>query len=64
MNVVATRCECCNDAMYHIPIDNECVTYDPDHVGFCIHLSEEDMTSLYFEFKEYKTGLKEVPANA
>lgn len=59
MNVEATSCECCDDVTYHIPIDTDCVSYDPEN-GLVVHLTEDEMTDLYFELKEFKCGLKEV----
>ena len=59
INVTTSFCECCEDVTYHIPIDMDSVSYEPDE-GFHIHLSQDEMTALYFELKEYKTGLKEV----
>ena len=59
MNVSATSCECCDDVTYHFPLESDCFTYDPMN-GLVIHLTEDEMTDLYFELKEYKCGLKEV----
>ena len=62
MIVDATICECCDDVTYHIPFSVEDVTVRDGIV--CAHLTEEEMTSLYFELKEFKCGLKEPKAYA
>lgn len=49
--ITTTRCECCNDPIYNISIDNDSVSYDPDY-GFNLHLSHDELQSLYIEFKE------------
>ena len=63
--VVATKCTCCDDVTYHIPLDNDSISFTPES-GFIAHLTEDEMTDLYFQLKEYKCGLKEPmePAHA
>ena len=56
--VFATRCTCCDDVTYHLPFALNAVSYDPD-AEFMVHLTEDEMTSLYFQLKEFKCGLKD-----
>ena len=58
LEVTAIRCSDCDEPTFHFPIDGESITYTPD-AGFTIHLDENEMTRLYFEFKEFNTGRKD-----
>ena len=59
--VTVTKCECCDDLTYHVPLPTDAITISPVTDQIVLHLTEEEMEALYFEFKEYKTGMKEVP---
>lgn len=57
MIVSATTCECCDDVTYHLPFETEDLsTWDGKVIA---HLTEDEMTDLYFQLKEYKCGLKD-----
>ena len=61
MIVTATTCECCDDVSYHLPFTmNQLSTWNNEIIA---HLNEDEMTDLYFQLKEYKTGMK-VPEDA
>lgn len=55
------KCSCCDDdmTMYHIPLPLEDVTFDAED-GFCLHLNQEEMQTLYLEIKEHMMGLHDV----
>ena len=57
MQVFATTCECCTDVTYHIPFLIDQMSTDKDEI--IAHLTDEEMTSLYLELKEYITGMRE-----
>ena len=61
LEVTVTKCECCDDLTYHITVPTDAVTISALGDQAVIHLTEEEMEALYFELKEFKTGMKEVP---
>ena len=58
LNVTANGCPECGDITYHIPLTGADYTYHPAE-GLVVHLDDDEMTRLYFELKEFKTGLKQ-----
>ena len=55
MNVTATTCDCCEDVTYHIPFSINDLTITEGLVT--AHLTEDEMLDLYFQLKEFKTGI-------
>ena len=49
--IVKSTCSCCEDEIFNIPLESDCVSYDPEF-GFVVHFSRDEMQSLYLEMKE------------
>ena len=61
MIVTATTCDCCEEVTYHLPFTINDLTVSGELVT--VHLTEDEMEDLYFQLKEFKTGMKEPECN-
>ena len=57
MIVTATTCDCCEDVTYHIPFRTDDLSMSNGEI--IAHLTEDEMTVLYFQLKDFKCGLRE-----
>ena len=56
MIVSATECECCDEVTYHIEFEIDEMSTHNDKI--IAHLTTDEMTSLYFELKEFIIGMR------